>query len=109
MLDADSPVLERARVIGHTLWITPYRADERWPCGEFPTLAVADSGLPVWTAQNRPIENTDVVLWYVFGIHHLTRPEDWPIMPVDTVSFWLKPSGFFARNPALDVPPDGHG
>ena len=105
MLDADSPVLERARVIGHTLWVTPYRAAERWPCGEFPTLAAADSGLPVWTAQNRPIENTDVVLWYVFGIHHLTRPEDWPVMPVDTVSFWLKPSGFFARNPALDVPP----
>jgi primary-amine oxidase len=26
-------------------------------------------------------------------------------MPVDTVSFWLKPSGFFDRNPALDVPP----
>jgi len=26
-------------------------------------------------------------------------------MPVDTVSFWLKPAGFFARNPALDVPP----
>jgi primary-amine oxidase len=26
-------------------------------------------------------------------------------MPVDTVSFWLKPFGFFDRNPALDVPP----
>jgi Cu2+-containing amine oxidase len=24
-------------------------------------------------------------------------------MSVDTVSFWLKPVGFFARNPALDV------
>ncbi len=46
------------------------------------------------------------MLLYVFGIHHLTRPEDWPIMPVDTVSFWLKPAGFFDRNPALDVPPD---
>jgi primary-amine oxidase len=45
-----------------------------------------------------------VVLWYVFGIHHITRPEDWPVMPVDTVSFWLKPVGFFDRNPALDVP-----
>ena len=107
MLDADSPVLERARAIGHTLWVTPYQPDERWPCGEFPTFAVTDSGLGAWTAQNRPIENTDVVLWYVFGIHHLTRPEDWPIMPVDTVSFWIKPSGFFDRNPALDVPPDG--
>ena len=98
------PVLRRARAIEHTLWVTPYHADERWPCGEFPTLSGEDSGLPVWTAQNRPIENTDVVLWYVFGIHHITRPEDWPIMPVNTVSFWLKPFGFFDRNPALDVP-----
>jgi primary-amine oxidase len=24
-------------------------------------------------------------------------------MPVDVVSFWLKPYGFFDRNPALDV------
>jgi primary-amine oxidase len=30
-------------------------------------------------------------------------------MPVDTVSFWLKPFGFFDRNPTLDVPPSpGH-
>ena len=64
-----------------------------------------DNGLPRWTAANRRIENTDVVLWYVFGIHHITRVEDWPIMPVDTVSFWLKPFGFFDRNPALDVAP----
>ncbi len=106
MLDADSPVLARARAIGHTLWVTPYHPDERWPCGEFPTFATADTGLGAWTTQNRSIEGTDVVLWYVFGIHHLTRPEDWPIMPADTVSFWLKPSGFFDRNPALDVPPD---
>jgi primary-amine oxidase len=50
------------------------------------------------------------VLWYVFGLHHITRPEEWPIMPVDTVSFWLKPFGFFDRNPSLDVPPQpGHG
>jgi primary-amine oxidase len=105
LLDSSSPVLRRARAIEHTLWVTPYRPDERWPCGEFPTLSEEDTGLPVWTAQDRRIENTDVVLWYVFGIHHITRPEDWPIMPVDTVSFWLKPFGFFDRNPALDVPP----
>ena len=105
MLDEASPVLRRAEALKHSLWVTPYRADERWPCGEFPTLSERDTGLPRWTAQDRPIENTDVVLWYVFGIHHLTRPEDWPVMPADAVSFWLKPFGFFDRNPALDVPP----
>jgi primary-amine oxidase len=105
LIDRASPAFQRAEVIGHTLWVTPYAEDERWPCGDFPNLSSSDSGLPVWTAQDRPIENTDVVLWYVFGIHHITRPEDWPVMPVDTVSFWLKPFGFFDRNPALDVPP----
>ena len=108
MMDPSSRVFRRAQAIGHTLWVTPYSEDERWPCGEFPVQAEVDAGLPAWTEQNRPIENTDVVLWYVFGLHHVTRPEEWPVMPVDTVSFWLKPSGFFDRNPALDVPP-AHG
>ncbi len=109
MFDPGSPVLQRASVIGHTLWVTPNRPDERWPAGEFVNQSAQDTGLARWTAADRGIENTDVVLWYVFGIHHITRPEDWPVMPVDIVSFWLKPFGFFDRNPALDVvgtPPD---
>jgi primary-amine oxidase len=105
LIDKSSPAFRRAEVIGHTLWVTPYHPDERWPCGDFPNLSEHDAGLPVWTAADRPIENTDVVLWYVFGLHHIPRPEDWPVMPCDIVSFWLKPFGFFDRNPALDVPP----
>jgi primary-amine oxidase len=105
LIDQSSPAFRRAEVIGHTLWVTPYHPDERWPCGDFPTQSERDAGLPVWTAQDRSIENTDIVLWYVFGLHHIPRPEDWPVMPVDVVSFWLKPFGFFDRNPALDLPP----
>ena len=105
LLDPASPAYQRAEVIGHTLWVTPYREDERWPCGDFPVQSEHDSGLAAWTRADRPIEDTDVVLWYVFGIHHITRPEDWPVMPSDIVPFWLKPFGFFDRNPALDVPP----
>jgi primary-amine oxidase len=108
MIDESSPAFQRAQVIGHTLWVTPYEPGERWPSGEFPNLSAADSGLPAWTERNRPIQDTDIVLWYVFGLHHLTRPEDWPVMPADRTSFWLKPWGFFGRNPALDVPPS-HG
>jgi primary-amine oxidase len=104
MFDPDSPVMKRANVIGHTLWVTPNDPGERWPAGEFVNQSVADTGLGEWTKANRSIDNTDVVLWYVFGLHHVTRPEDWPVMPVDVVSFWLKPFGFFDRNPALDVP-----
>ncbi|WP_119066234.1 primary-amine oxidase [Rubrobacter indicoceani] len=109
MMDKSSPVFKRAGVVGHNLWVTPYSEDERWPCGEFVNQSEVDSGLTKWTERNRNIEEADVVLWYVFGIHHITRPEDWPVMPVDTVSFWMKPVGFFDRNPALDVPPASKG
>lgn len=105
MFDPESPIFQRATVIGHTLWVTPNHPDERWPAGEFVNQSSGDTGLGTWTKANRSIDNTDVVLWYVFGIHHITRPEDWPIMPVDIVSFWLKPFGFFDRNPSLDVAP----
>ena len=61
-------------------------------------------GVAQWIADDAPLVDTDVVLWYVFGIHHITRVEDWPIMPADTVSFWLKPFGFFDQNPSMDAP-----
>lgn len=108
MLDPASSVFQRAQVIGHTLWVTPFDADERWPCGEFVNQSAVDEGLPVWTARQRSVEDADVVLWYVFGIHHVPRVEDWPVMPSDTVSFWLKPTGFFDANPSLDVAPSHH-
>ena len=103
--DPASPVFQRAQVIGHTVWVTPHDAEERWPAGEFVNQSKDDHGLPEWIQQGRSTADTDVVVWYVFGIHHITRPEDWPVMPVDIVNFWLKPVGFFDRNPSLDVEP----
>ncbi len=107
--DPSSPVLQRAQVIGHTVWVTPHDPEERWPAGEFVVQSKDDHGLAEWVQQGRSTADTDVVLWYVFGIHHVTRPEDWPVMPADTISFWLKPFGFFDRNPSLDVEPTATG
>jgi len=104
ILDASSPVYQRAPVIDHTLWVTAYDDDERWPAGDYPTQSSEDTGMTRWVADDAPLADTDVVLWYVFGIHHITRIEDWPVMPVDIISFWLKPFGFFDQNPTLDAP-----
>ena len=38
------------------------------------------------------------------GVHHIVRPEDWPVMPIHYIGFQLKPHGFFDGNPALDLP-----
>jgi primary-amine oxidase len=109
LLDPSSPVVQRAPVIEHALWVTRHAEDERWPAGDYPTQSRSDTGITRWIEQDRPLEDADVVLWYVFGIHHITRVEDWPVMPADAVAFWLKPFGFFDRNPSLDVPPEkGH-
>ncbi len=113
LLDPASAVIQRAPVVGHTLWVTAHDDRERWPAGDYPTQSDggADSGpephqqgIARWIAEDAPLVATDVVLWYVFGIHHITRVEDWPMMPVDIISFWLKPFGFFDANPSLDAP-----
>jgi primary-amine oxidase len=101
----DAPVSKRAGFIREHLWVTPYRPEERYAAGEYPNLHPGGAGLPEWTSADRPIDDRDIVVWYTFGHHHVPRPEDWPVMPVATIGFALKPVGFFERNPALDVPP----
>jgi primary-amine oxidase len=98
-------VMKRAAFISNHLWVTPYEPGERYAAGEYPNQHPGGSGLPQWTDQDRPVEDRDLVVWYTFGHHHVPRPEDWPVMPVATIGFMLKPVGFFERNPALDVPP----
>ena len=104
----DSSVGKRAGFARHNLWVTPYTADERRGAGEYPNQHEGGDGLPRWTAADRALVDTDVVLWYSFGITHFVRPEDWPVMPVEYTGFLLSPVGFFDRNPALDVPPSAH-
>jgi primary-amine oxidase len=105
MAHPDSPIGRRAGFAQHNLWVTPYAPGERRAAGEFPNQHAGGDGLPRWTAQDRPIAGTDVVVWYTFGVTHFVRPEDWPVMPVEYTGFTLMPFGFFDRNPALDVPP----
>ncbi len=105
----ESSVGKRAAFAQHNLWVTPYAPDERRAAGEYPNQHPGDDGLPRWTAQDRSVADTDIVVWYSFGVTHFVRPEDWPVMPVEYTGFTLMPFGFFDRNPALDVPPTEGG
>jgi primary-amine oxidase len=100
-----SSLARRAAFAHHHVWVTRYDPSERYAAGEYPNQHAGDGGLPAYVAQDRPLEGEDVVLWYTFGLHHVARPEDWPVMPVHHIGFKLKPVGFFDRNPTLDVPP----
>ena len=101
---ADASVSKRAAFMTRHLWVTRYDPRERYAAGDYPNQHVGGAGLPAYVADDAPLENADVVVWYTFGAHHVVRPEDWPVMPVSYIGFMLKPTGFFDRNPALDVP-----
>jgi len=104
----DASIIKRAGFMTKHLWVTPYDRDEISATGPYPNQHPGGAGLPEYTKNNRSVEDTDVVLWYTLGYHHVPRPEDWPISPVAYCGFSLKPVGFFDTNPVLDVPPSDH-
>ena len=100
-------MIGRLRRLRHHLWATPYDAAERYPGGDFPNQNPRDGdGLVSWTGRGRSLEGQSIVLWYVFGVTHVPRLEDWPVMPVERTGFHLQPCGFFDRSPAIDTPPE---
>ena len=51
--------------------------------------------MPLASLQDRQIKNEDVVVWHSFGVTHVPRVEDWPVMPKESVSAYT-----FAHMPA---------
>jgi primary-amine oxidase len=97
-------LLKRAGFLTKNLWVTPWHPEERYPAGEYPNQHPGGDGLPRWTHADRNLAETDLVVWYTFGQTHVPRVEDWPVMPVSSIGFLLRPDGFFDANPALDLP-----
>ncbi|MDX3071455.1 primary-amine oxidase [Streptomyces sp. NPDC088354] len=108
----DSAVARRAAYGTKHLWVTRHRPERRFPAGDYPNQNAGGGGLPRWTEPGESLENTELTVWHTFGPTHLPRLEEWPVMPVDHSGFTLKPTGFFDRNPSLDLPketPRGEG
>lgn len=105
LLAPNSPLKDkRLRWADHNMWVLPFNDEEIFIDGLY-----LDCGVAKWTNESlsAKIENTDVVLWHVFGFTSTPDPEDWPVVSSlpDTVGFKLRPSNFFTQNPALTVPP----
>lgn len=103
LADSASWIRKRAGFLDAQLWVTPYRDGELYAAGEYPNQSRGGDGLPMFTRGDASVQNTDVVLWYVMGITHLPRREDWPVMPSHVAGFRLVPTGFFKANPLLRV------
>ena len=100
----DATVIKRAGFIKNHLYVTKFDKKEMYASGKYPNQSKGGDSLEHYVKADRDIENEDIVVWYTMGHHHITRPEDWPVMPTAYQSFQLKPVGFFDRNPAIDLP-----
>ncbi|KAJ5750474.1 copper amine oxidase [Penicillium manginii] len=96
--------LKRGIFTTKPIWVTKYRDHELWASGEFTNQSREDTGLAKWAARDENIKNEDVVLWHSFGVTHITRTEDFPVMPTEKMMVSLKPVNFFDINPSNDVP-----
>ncbi|MDB5061471.1 MAG: hypothetical protein JWP67_1314, partial [Mucilaginibacter sp.] len=99
----ESLLRKKAGFLNHQIWVTQYNEGEVYPAGRYPASNKVYDGLPEWTAKNRSIGNNDIVVWYVAGITHIVRPEEWPVMPTHHLGFSLMPFGFFSSNPTMGI------
>jgi primary-amine oxidase len=109
LLAADDPAQRRGAFSAAPLWVTAYDPAELYAAGPYPNQSRGGDGLPAYAARRRPVENADIVLWATLGFHHVTRPEDWPVLPTQWHSLSLVPDGFFDHNPAAEAPPPKPG
>ena len=101
------PPLLRAQFAAQQFWATRFKDGELYAAGDHPNQGHAGEGLPAFVADNDPLNafttGTDLVVWFTLGFTHSPRPEDYPVMPTERISFRVAPHGFFSRNPTLDL------
>lgn len=90
----ESQIRKRAGFLNAQFWATPYDSAQMYAAGDYPNRGTGD-GLVKSSEQNQNIQDCDVVIWYVLGVTHNPRPEDWPVMPSHYAGFLLSPNGFF--------------
>lgn len=117
---------QRALFTNHHVWVTKYKDEELYAAGRFTLQSqLEQGGVHDMAARRDDVEDEDLVVWNCFGLTHNPRyvlvmllflmmmncvtdlcnsVEDWPVMPVEIYQIHFKPSDFFDRNPAIDVP-----
>lgn len=105
LADKESFHFKRAEFADHNIYVTSYNEDELYAGGKYTNQSRGGTGVRSWADRKDNVLDTDCVVWVQFGINHVPRIEDFPVMPCEIIKVSLKPVNFFERNPAIDVPP----
>jgi primary-amine oxidase len=84
----------------HHFWTTPYRDGQLYADGAYPNQAKSTyTDTLHHYANDDPIYNRDLVVWYSMGDTHVPTPEDFPLMSNKKMSVDFRPNGFFELSP----------
>jgi len=103
--DKDSFNYKRAEFADHDIYVVKYKDDELYAGGRYTNQSRGGTGVRAWADRKDNVKDEDVVVFVQFGINHIPRVEDFPVMPCEILKVHMKPVNFFDKNPALDVPP----
>jgi len=103
--DKDSFNYKRAEFSDKNIYAVKYRDHELFAGGLYTNQSRGGTGVRSWADRKEGIVDEDLVVFVQFGINHVPRVEDFPVMPCEVIRVGLKPVNFFDRNPAIDVPP----
>lgn len=104
LADPESYHARRAEFADHSIYVTKYAENELFAGGYYTNQSRGGTGVRSW-ADRKDDVGSDPVVWVQFGINHIPRVEDFPVMPMEMLKVTLRPVNFFDKNPALDVPP----
>ncbi|QIW96541.1 hypothetical protein AMS68_002059 [Peltaster fructicola] len=103
--DKDSFNYKRAEFSDRDIYAVKHRDGELYAGGLYTNQSRGGQGVRSWADRKENIVDEDLVLYIQFGINHIPRIEDFPVMPCEILRVSLKPVNFFDKNPAIDVPP----
>lgn len=103
LADHDSYHYKRAEFSDHNIYVTKHAENELFAGGTFTNQSKGGEGVRAWADRNLNLDGHPII-WVNFGLNHFPRVEDFPTMPQESIHVKLRPSNFFARNPAIDVP-----
>ncbi len=101
ILDPTDPPQARAQFSANQFWLTRYKPGELWAAGLYPNLNPKDEGLPQFVGDAEDAAEQDIVVWYTMGFRHVTRPEDFPILPTFWHEMTIRPAFFFDMDPSM--------
>lgn len=70
----------RAAFADHAIYVTKFQDEELYAGGQYTNQNKYTTGVRKWAARNDPISDEDIVVWIQFGLQHVPRVEDFPVM-----------------------------